>query len=154
MEGIEKIKERILEEAREEKEKIIADAEAQAQEILRQHEQKAKEILDDMLDKAGKAAEEKKRRIISMAQLENRKALLQAKQQIIDEVFEKAKVALQSMPDEKYQNLIANLLKTSVLTGNEEVIISERDKNRITADFIQKVNKTISGMGKQGNLRL
>jgi len=154
MEGIAKIKERILEEAREEKERIIADANVQAQEIVKQYEQKAKEIVDDILDKASKTAEEKKRRIISMAELENRKALLQAKQQIIDGVFEKAKASLQNMPDDKYQKLIAGMLEDSVLTGNEEVIISERDKNRITPEFIQKVNKTLSGMGKQGNLRL
>jgi len=154
MEGISKIKERILEEAQEEKEKIIANANAQAKDIVKQYEQKAKEIRDDILDKAGKTAEEKKRRILSMVQLENRKALLQAKQQIIDEVFEKAKASLQKMPDEKYQNLIANMLISSDLTGNEEIIISEHDKNRITPDFIKKINNTLIGMGKQGNLRI
>ena len=110
MEGIAKIKERILEEAKEEKQNIIENAKAQAQDIKKQYEQKAKEILNDILDKASKTAEEKKRRIHSMAQLENRKALLQAKQQIIDEVFEKAKATLKDMPDDKYQNLISTCL--------------------------------------------
>ncbi len=154
MEGIVKIRERILEEAQEQKQKIIEDAKAQAQNIKKEYEQKAKKILDDILDKAGKTAEEKKRRILSMAQLENRKVLLQAKQEIIDEVFEKAKDTLKSMPDEKYQNLIANMLINSVLTGNEEVIISAYDKNRITPEFLQKINSTLIGMGKQGNLRI
>ena len=154
MEGIAKIKERILEEAREEKEKIISDANAQAQNIVKQYEQKAKDILDDILEKAGKTAEEKRRRILSMAQLENRKQLLLAKQQIIDEVFEKAKATLQNMPDDKYQNLIANMLINSVITGNEVVVISEHDKNNITPEFIQKINNTLIGMGKQGNLKI
>ncbi|HQA59739.1 MAG: V-type ATP synthase subunit E [Tepidanaerobacteraceae bacterium] len=154
MEGIAKIKERILEEAREEKEKIISDANAQAQNIVKQYEQKAKDILDDILEKAGKTAEEKRRRILSMAQLENRKQLLLAKQQIIDEVFERAKTSLKNVPLEKYQTLIENMLLSSVITGNEEIIIAEHDKNRITPDFIQKINNTLSGMGKQGNLRI
>lgn len=154
MEGIAKIKERILEEAQEQKQKIIEDAKAQAQNIRKEYEQRAKKILDDILDKARNTAEEKKRRILSMAQLENRKALLQAKQEIIDEAFEKAKATLKNMPVEKYQNLIANMLINSAITGNEEVIISEQDKSRITPEFLQKVNSTLIGMGKQGNLRI
>ena len=154
MEGIAKIKEWILEEAKEEKQNIIENAKAQAQDIKKQYEQKAKEILNDILDKASKTAEEKKRRIHSMAQLENRKALLQAKQQIIDEVFEKAKATLKDMPDDKYQNLISNMLIKSALTGNEELIISEHDKSRITSDFLQRINNTLIDMGKQGNLRI
>ena len=59
MEGIAKIKERILEEAKEEKQNIIENAKAQAQDIKKQYEQKAKEILNDILDKASKTAEEK-----------------------------------------------------------------------------------------------
>ncbi|HHY41447.1 MAG TPA: V-type ATP synthase subunit E [Thermoanaerobacterales bacterium] len=154
MEGIAKIKERILSEAQEQKQKIIEEAKAEAQNIKKQYEHKAKEILDGILDKAAKSAEEKKRRILSMAQLENRKVLLQAKQQIIDEVFEKAKIALKKMPDEEYQKLIANMLINSALVGNEEVIISEHDKNRITPDFIEKINSTLQGMGKQAGLKL
>ena len=154
MEGIAKIKEKILEEAREEKQKRIEDAKAQARDIKAKHDHKAEEMLDDILDKAGKAAEEKKRRILSMAQLENRKALLQAKQQIIDEVFEKAKAKLKKIPDDKYRDLIADMLKKSVITGNEEVEISENDKNRISPDFLAKVNETLKGLGKQGNLRI
>jgi V/A-type H+-transporting ATPase subunit E len=154
MEGIAKIKERILEEAREEKQKLVEKAQAQARDIEAKYEHKAKEMLNDILDKAGKAAEEKKRRILSMAQLENRKALLQAKQQIIDEVFEKAKAQLEKMPDENYCGLIADMLMKSAITGNEEVLISEHDKNRITQDFLAKVNENLKGLGKQGNLRI
>ncbi|HHY71502.1 MAG TPA: V-type ATP synthase subunit E [Thermoanaerobacterales bacterium] len=154
MEGIAKIKERILEEAREEKQKLVDDAKTQARDIKAKYEHKAKEMLNDILDKAGKAAEEKKRRILSMAQLENRKALLQAKQQIIDEVFEKAKAKLAKMPDEEYLSLITDMLQKSVITGNEEVVISEHDKNRISPDFLAKVNETLKSSGRQGNLKI
>ncbi|HHV19583.1 MAG TPA: V-type ATP synthase subunit E [Thermoanaerobacterales bacterium] len=154
MEGIAKIKERILEEAREEKQKLVENAQAQARDIKAKYEHKAKEMFNDILDKAGKDAEEKKRRILSMAQLENRKALLQAKQQIIDEVFEEAKAKIKKLPDENYQTLIADMLIKSAITGNEEVVISEHDKNRITQDFLAKVNKTLNDSGKQGNLKI
>lgn len=154
MEGIAKIKATILEEAQEEKQKLLENARVQAQDIRAKYKNKAEEILNDILEKANRAAEEKKRRILSMAQLENRKALLQAKQQIIDEVFEKAKAKLKNMSDEDYRNLIAEMLLKSVVTGNEEVVISEDDKNRITPDFIKKINEKLKSMGKLGNLRI
>ncbi|MGI5859896.1 MAG: V-type ATP synthase subunit E family protein, partial [Tepidanaerobacteraceae bacterium] len=50
--------------------------------------------------------------------------------------------------------LIADMLIKSAITGNEEVVISEHDKNRITQDFLAKVNKTLNDSGKQGNLKI
>lgn len=154
MEGIAKIKETILEEAKQEKEKIINEAKTQAKDIEAKYENQASQLLDSILEKARKAAEEKKRRIISMAELENRKALLKAKQEIIDEVFERAKEKIKALPDEQYQDLIADMLMKSIITGNEEIIISESDRQRITPEFIQEINKRLKDMGKQGNLRI
>lgn len=154
MEGIAKIKETILEEANQEKEKIINEAKTQAKEIEARYKSQADQILGSILEKAKKAAEEKKRRIISMAELENRKALLKVKQEIIDEVFEKAKKKLKALPDEQYRNLIADMLMRSTVTGNEEVIISESDRQRITPEFIQEINKKLKDIGKEGNLRI
>lgn len=154
MEGIAKIKETILEEANQEKEKIINEAKTQAKEIEARYKSQADQILGSILEKAKKAAEEKKRRIISMAELENRKALLKVKQEIIDEVFEKAKEKIKALPDEQYRNLIADMLMRSTVTGNEEVIISETDRQRITPEFIQEINKKLKDIGKEGNLRI
>lgn len=89
-----------------------------------------------------------------MAQLENRKSLLGAKQQIIDKVFEKAKTRLKDMPDKKYCDLVADMMIKSAITGDEEVVISEHDKRRITSDFLAKVNNALKDSGKHGNLRL
>ncbi len=154
MEGIARIKETILEEAKQEKEKIINEAKTQAKEIEARYKSQVDQILGSILEKAKKAAEEKKRRIISMAELENRKGLLKAKQEIIDEVFEKAKKKLKALPDEQYRNLIADMLMRSTVTGNEEVIISESDRQRITPEFIQEINKKLKDIGKEGNLRI
>lgn len=153
MEGIARIKAKILEEAQEEKKQLLEDAQVQARDIKVKYENQAKELRQNILDRAKKEAEEKKRRILSMAQLENRKDLLQVKQQLIDEVFKKAKENLQNMSDEDYIRLISDMLIKSVVTGNEEVIISKRDKERISSDFLAKINEKLKDMGQQGNLR-
>ena len=147
MEGIARIKEKILEEAREEKQKIIDSAKVQARDIKAKQEQEAKQIRKEILERAKKEADEKKRRILSMAQLEKRKAILRIKQQIIDEVFLKAKANFQQMPDEDYKDLIGKMLVKSVIKGDEEVIISEKDRNRISQEFLDTINEYLQSQG-------
>lgn len=154
MEGIARIKEKILEEAREEKGNILQNAQVEAKSILDKYEQKAEELQQGIIERAKKTAEEKSRRILSMAQLESRKDFLQAKQHIIDRVFEKAKDKLQKMPDKDYQNLIGEMLIKSAITGKEEIIISDDDKKRITQDLVAMVNDALKKQGKSGELKL
>jgi V/A-type H+-transporting ATPase subunit E len=89
-----------------------------------------------------------------MAELEERKGLLQAKQQIIDEVFDKARQELANLPVEDYRQLIYKMLLESSITGDEEIIIDEKDKSRITPDLVEKVNKELKTKGKSGNLKI
>ena len=154
MEGIAKIKEKILDEARAEKDSILEQAQAEARAISNKYDRKAEELRQNIIDKAKKNAEEKKRRILSMAQLENRKAHLQAKQEIIDSVFQKAMDKLMKMPDKDYQKLIGNMLIKSVNTGNEEIIISKKDEKLFTQDFLSKIGETLKEQGKAANLKV
>lgn len=154
MEGIAKIKEKILDEAQREKDSILEKAQAKARTISDKYEKKAEELRQNIIDKTKKNAEEKKRRILSMAQLENRKAHLQAKQEIIDDVFKKATDKLMKMPDKDYQNLIANMLTKSATTGHEEVIISEKDEKLFTQEFLTEVNQVLKEQGKAADLKI
>jgi V/A-type H+-transporting ATPase subunit E len=154
MEGIERIKEKIMQEAREKEQQILNEARAEADQILKNSEQTAEEIKQQSLQKAKRQAEEEKRKILSMAELEERKGLLQAKQQIIDEVFDKARQELANLPVEDYRQLIYKMLLESSITGDEEIIIDEKDKSRITPDLVEKVNKELKTKGKSGNLKI
>lgn len=154
MEGIERIKEKIMQEAREKEQQILNEARAEADQILKNSEQTAEEIKQQSLQKAKRQAEEEKRKILSMAELEERKGLLQAKQQIIDEVFDKARQELANLPVEDYRQLIFKMLLESSITGDEEIIIDEKDKSRITPDLVEKVNKELKTKGKSGNLKI
>ncbi|WP_422447980.1 V-type ATP synthase subunit E [Thermoanaerobacterium sp. DL9XJH110] len=154
MEGIQKIKDRILQEAGDEREKILNEARDRAREIKERAGQRAAEVEKQIAERARKEAEEEKRKILSMARLEQRKALLEVKQQIIDEVFEKAQRELENLPAKDYQNLVVNMLVKSAITGDEEVIISEKDKEKITPDQVEKANRLLKAQGKAGMLKL
>lgn len=154
MAGIEKIKERILEDASKKKQDILKEAEKEADKVLEDYRKKAEDVRKQILDKAKKEAEDKKRRILSIAQLEQRKVLLKAKQDIIDKVFKDAEKCLQEIPDEDYKNILYNMLLEGIVTGNEEIIVNKKDKSRITPEFIAKINQELAKSGKPSKVKL
>lgn len=94
--SLESILEHILNDAALGREKIIQEAGGQAQTILREARQEADILYQDILRKAGSDdASQKQRRIVG-ARLEYKKRLLEAKQELIDSVFKKAKSTLKS----------------------------------------------------------
>ena len=50
--------------------------------------------------------------------------------------------------------MIEKMLLSGVETGEEEVVISARDRDRIDNNFIKSVNKEIQKQGKKGALTL
>lgn len=154
MEGIERIKQKILQEAQNEKEKIIDEAKREAEAILQQGKIKCKEVEEQAVEKAEKQAEEERRKIISIARLEERKRLLDAKQKMIDQVFKKVEQDMASLDADVYNKLIYNMLIESAITGDEEVIICEKDSDKITPELLSQVNKALKEQGKAGKLKL
>ena len=154
MEGIDKIKERIIQEAEEKKQQILSKAEEEAQEILNNCRKRAEEIKLKAIENAKKAAEDERRKIISMAELEERKRFLGAKQQIIDQVFDEAKKHLENLEPQAYKKLLKQMLLKSNLIGDEELIIADKDKSVINADFLKEINSELVKLGKKGNIKI
>lgn len=145
MAGAEKIVERILADARQQAEALVAEAEEKAAGIIAQGEKEAEKSRQEILERARTTAEERRRRILTIAELEGRKALLAAKEAMLEEAFNTALQELQKLDVPTYQKIIRSLLLASVQTGSEEVIISPADKDRVTPAFIKEVNRELKG---------
>ncbi|WHH57580.1 V-type ATP synthase subunit E family protein [Petroclostridium sp. X23] len=154
MAGAEKIKEKILEEARLQAQKNLEQAEKEAADILEAAKKEAQQKKEAMIEKSQKEAVERKKRLIAVAELEGRKQKLQAKQVIIEESFEKTLQKLSTLPTEKYQSILTDMIASSAGTGEEEVIISDNDAKKLGTDFIQIVNKKVKEKGLPGNIVL
>ncbi len=144
-------------------EKILADAGAEAEKIKEQaNETEAAEQakFNEQLDEHGKQTKalaqklgsEKKLHLLAAARMDISKEYLAEKCRILDEVFDKARRKLQSLPDEQYRELITNLMLEAVETGDEEVIIDTKEK-RIDEKFIKQINHKL-GPERKGNLKL
>ncbi len=152
--ALEDILRKIEEDARREADKILSEARARAEEILQGAEREAEQTRQNLLEEARREAQTHKSRLISMAQLDMRKEILQEKQSLIDQVFQRALERLVGMEDEEYRELIREMLKQLVEHGDEEIILCERDKSRISQGFMQALNKELESEGKLGKLTI
>lgn len=154
MTGADKLKGKILEEAQQQAQNNIERARQKAADIssmaLNEAERKRREIIE----KAHAEAAEREIRIISYAELEARNQRLKAKQEVIEEAFEKAVARLKELPSDQYINILADMIVRAVSTGDEEIILSKEDKNRIGDNIVKVVNERLKASKIKGNLRL
>jgi len=143
MEGAEKIIKRILEDAQKQAQINIENGEKQAAEIMNAAREEAEKKKKELIDKARKEASELERRLISNAELEARKMKLKAKQDIIASVFKRALDRLNSLPSERYMDLISDMVLNSVKEGQYEIVFSREDKSRVNDGFINRINQKL-----------
>jgi V/A-type H+/Na+-transporting ATPase subunit E len=154
MANIDNLKLRILSDDREKANAIESEAKAKAQEIVDSAKLKAQTILEEIKVKAEKDGKDKKDRIIARAQLDARNSVLSAKQETIDRVLGLAAEKVVNMNNEEYSDLVEKLLISGTETGEEEIIFSEKDKKRVLASVIDKVNEMLISKGKKGLLKV
>ena len=143
--------------------KILSEADQQAEAIMQEACEK-RDRLDKQLAEAlstyqdetrrlaQEAAADRRERMLASARMDNARAALAAKSELLDEVFSKAVERIVKLPDESYKALMTQLMTEAVETGDETVIVG-KDETRINSEFIKQINRQL-GTGFKGNLRL
>jgi V/A-type H+-transporting ATPase subunit E len=75
----------------------------------------------------------------SAASLKERRMLLEAKQQVIEEVIQKAKESLYSLSDEEYFEAIVKMANKYSTGEKGQLLLNEADKKRMPGDFGKKI---------------
>lgn len=140
MNGIDKIKQRITQEAQGEIAALEAQAKAQAAGISDQYAAQARALVEDTLQRGEAAAREREERLVSMAHMEARKARLAVKQELLEEAFRLALEALCSLPEGEYTALLADLAARAARTGRETVLLSPKDRDRVGEAVVRQAN--------------
>ena len=141
MNGIEKITGRIASDAAQEIESIQAEARRQAEEITARYAEQAKRESQELLERGRRSAEERVERLASVAQLEARKLELAAKQEMLSKAYDKALEQLLNLPDQEYTALLADLAVKASSTGQEAVILSQKDRTRFGKQVVTLANE-------------
>ncbi len=143
MNGIEKITARIEEDSQKEIDALLAQAKAQAADITARYQAQAEAEAADIVARGEKAAAEREGRLASVDQLECRKAVLAAKQEVIELAFRRAKEKLLSLPQDRYVALLAGLAVKASSTGKEKLIFSQADRARVGKAVVVAANAKI-----------
>ena len=146
MNGIDIIKNKILDEANVSVKKILDNAEKEAAALKAEAEKLAEREKAARLEKGTKVAEESRRRIVSATDLEQRKAILNLKQEMIAKAFAQAGEKLSAISGKDYEDLLVRLIVKNSSTGREEVEFNAADQ-AIAADVIAKANEKLGGAG-------
>lgn len=154
MAGIENLKNRIMQDGRERADKVLSDAKAQAQEMMRKAREKAATMVEEAKVKAEKMGDDRKERIISSARMDARNMKLTAKQETIDRIMNMAADTIMAMDKKEYTDFLEKLLVNSIETGDEEIVFSKADTERIDLGMIDRLNKKLISKGKKGALKI
>ncbi len=152
--SLEKILERIAGDAQKEIDRITKRATSNAEKIIREAEEESEILKAESLQRAKEEAAQRKERMIAMARLDFRKRILDEKQRAIDVVFRGAIEKLCNLEEDEYRALMKRMLLSGVQTGEEEVILAQRDKTKLTSSFIDELNEELRNNEKKGNLTI
>ena len=151
---IKDISEKIISDAKIQADKIIAQAEDNANNITNKGRKEADNIKKTILYKINQEASLKKSKILTEANLGAKKTILLEKQKIMEDVFGNALESFLKLGNKDYQNFMKKLILDNIEKGDETIFIGSPDKNRISKDFIEDINKELKAKDKKGELKL
>lgn len=154
MTGTEKIKSRILDDARAKASEIEEQANREARKILERAHAEAAQKKAGILKKAEEDGQEAYRRLMSVAALESRKEILRAKQEMVETAFQEAMIRVSQLPDKEYQRLLEDMIVLASPKSGGEILLSERDRKRVGNDFTGNINKRLKTAGMDVSLIL
>ena len=144
---------KIEEDAQETAARLSNDAKAKAEELKTASREKIEGMHKAILAQAQKDSAELEQRMLRMAELDARKALLTQKRALIDKAFTLAAQMLEAMPAaEKRTFFIAQVVQNA--RGHETVVIGETDANWFDDRFLAYANAALALAGKPAALTL
>lgn len=149
---VEPIVKKILDDAKADAAQMLANAQSRIEERRKAQQDEFAKERQKALEKAKNDAAVQHQRMLSMAQLEERKLDLAMKRDVIKLAFEKALEKMQSLPVDQVQRFMRTLLIQA--KGDEEIIIDPKSEDVFTEQFITSINKELRASGKAGDLKL
>lgn len=147
MSGLENMKRQILDEANHSAEEQISKARTKAEEILREAREQMEEQSAVMAKKSEDETKDYAQRIASSSEMQRKQALLQAKQEVIQEVLEKAYQQILHLEPETYFEMLQKMLELYVLPQDGILYFSEEDLKRMPQGFENVIEQTAQKKG-------
>lgn len=147
MTGLEKMKSQILEEAKANDDGKIAEAKAQAERILEEAKAETLKSVESISQKSKIDVANYQDRVKSSLDLQNRNKILQAKQDLIHEILDKAYEKLEHMETGEYFEIILKLVEKYALAQDGMICFGKADLERMPEGFREKVKQAAAAKG-------
>lgn len=161
--GLEKMKEKILEEARADAAKTVADAQTQADAVKASYDAKIEAMRAETNDRATREVKSILNRAESSAEALKRNTVLSMRGSMIDEAFREALAEIRQMPREEYLALLTSLLATALaeqieaervslelygepeepLPTTYEILLNAEDRAAYGSELIDSVRRSV-----------
>ena len=143
MSNINNLTSKIIKDAEDEKEIIIQTAEKEKNKILSKKQVEASTAEKIIIEKAEREAVSRKERIISSAKLQARNEKLEAKQEVIREIFESSIETLCNLSEDEFKVFVTESILNSDIVGEQNIILNDSSKKIINKTFLAEINKEL-----------
>ena len=143
MSNINNLTSKIIKDAEDKKEAIIQTAEKEKNRILSKKQVEASTAEKIIIEKAESEAVSRKERIISGAKLQARNEKLQAKQEVIREIFESSIETLCNLSKDDFKEFVKESILNSDIVGEQNIILNDSSKKIINKTFLAVINKEL-----------
>ncbi len=154
MKGTEKIIAHIRADGDAEAKKIIDDASKQAEEIRAESFKKALEEYEKLMQSGNAECGDILSGSRRIAEMEAKKSVLSVKQEMVSSAFDAARDEIINMPRDKYTQFLARMAAGAASTGQEEIILNERDRKELGRAVCKAANELLEAKGVHGGLTL
>jgi V/A-type H+-transporting ATPase subunit E len=145
--GLSAITSEVLEDVQKEAEAIIIAAENEAKETLKAAKEQADQKYQAIINQAKTKAENERRKITSVTEVEMRNRLLQTKEDIVNTAFEKALIKLEDfVTTEKYHEYLLKLIEeVAERIGQKKLVVqvNAKDQAWLTQDILNLLSKKL-----------
>jgi len=145
--GLSAITSEVLEDVQKEAEAIIIAAENEAKETLKAAKEQADQKYQAIINQAKTKAENERRKIASVTEVEMRNRLLQTKEDLVNTAFEKALIKLEGfVTTEKYHEYLLKLIEeVAERIGQKNLVVqvNAKDKAWLTQDILNLLSKKL-----------
>lgn len=145
MKGTEKIIAHIQADAKSQADAILAEAEKQCEAIRADYDKKAAQVYAEKVRTGTKACQDQVDSVQRIARMEAKKALLSVKQEMVAKSFDQAQELLTSLPEEQYVAFLAKLAARASVSGDEEIVLNERDREAVGEAVVKAANALLKG---------
>lgn len=143
MEGINKITQKIAQDAQAGINRLMSETDQKIQAIRADAAAQAQEEAEAIVERGRAAAGERLERLGSASQMERRKLELAAKQEVLGEAFELALEKLCTLPEKDYIDLLTRLALEAATSGKEQIIFSPKDRNKVGKQVVMAANDAL-----------